>query len=132
MQKEHHAIITVTDMGKGIPEYTKEINSNRFYSLSRSKTGKQSSGLGLSFVKEAMELHRGLITIDNWEEGGVEVRLKVFLQLATGLLFRHFKPFITLDPFPTVPLSLGIHSGVCSTVVSVKNIFNANRHYNIA
>ena len=37
----------------------------KFYSLARPATAKKSTGLGLSFVKEIAELHRGRVTLKN-------------------------------------------------------------------
>lgn len=57
--------IEIFDEGIGIPEYALDKIFNRFYSLCRPNSDKKSSGLGLSFVKEAITLHRGQISIDN-------------------------------------------------------------------
>lgn len=67
--------VLVKDTGPGIPVYAAERIFERFYSLQRPDTGKKSSGLGLSIVREIMQLHRGRVTVQNAPEGGVEARL---------------------------------------------------------
>lgn len=63
-------VIQVSDEGSGIPEYAIEKVFDRFYSLPRPHTGKRSSGLGLTFVKRAIELHKGEVKIENRSSGG--------------------------------------------------------------
>jgi two-component system, OmpR family, sensor histidine kinase CreC len=67
--------IIVTDSGPGVPDYALERVFERFYSLPRPDSGKKSSGLGLSFAREAAELHGGKITLTNRPAGGAEARL---------------------------------------------------------
>ena len=55
--------IFVRDQGPGIPEYAKDKIFNKFYSLER-PTGVKSTGLGLSFVREALSFHNGLIQLE--------------------------------------------------------------------
>lgn len=71
------ALITIRDHGPGIPDYARERLFERFYSLQRPATGQKGSGLGLSLVREVVQLHRGAITIDNHGDGGVEARLSL-------------------------------------------------------
>jgi two-component system, OmpR family, sensor histidine kinase CreC len=59
------AIITLTDQGIGIPDYALPRVFDRFYSISRPESMQKSSGLGLAFVKEIIELHQGTITLEN-------------------------------------------------------------------
>jgi two-component system sensor histidine kinase CreC len=68
------AVIRVRDQGQGIPDYAKDKLFERFYSLPRPGSQMRSSGLGLSFVKEVMELHQGSITL-NSDGGGTEAVL---------------------------------------------------------
>lgn len=67
--------VTIKDYGAGIPDYAKSRIFERFYSLPRPDSGKKSSGLGLSFVEQIVLLHKGDITLNNHEQGGVEVTL---------------------------------------------------------
>lgn len=71
----HKAIIIIDDSGSGIPEFALDKVFNRFYSLKRPGTSKKSTGLGLSFVKEAMTLHNGTVTVANRHDGGARVEL---------------------------------------------------------
>jgi two-component system sensor histidine kinase CreC len=66
--------VRVFNEGDPIPDYALPRVTERFYSLPRPATGRKSTGLGLSFVQEAAELHDGLFQIGN-VTGGVEARL---------------------------------------------------------
>jgi two-component system sensor histidine kinase CreC len=59
-----------------IPDYALPRLSERFYSLPRPGTGRKSTGLGLNFVEEVVQLHGGEFSIGN-VEGGVEVVLRL-------------------------------------------------------
>ena len=63
------AELTVRDHGTGIPPYAHERLFERFYSLPR-PDGARSTGLGLPFVREAIALHGGSVTVANREGGG--------------------------------------------------------------
>lgn len=62
-------VITVEDEGPGLPDYAQSKVFDRFYSLPRPGTGRKSSGLGLCFVREAVELHGGTADLRNREPG---------------------------------------------------------------
>ena len=64
------ADVTVRDQGPGIPDYAEDKVFEKFYSLARPHSQKKSTGLGLSFVKEIAELHRGRVTLGNAAQGG--------------------------------------------------------------
>lgn len=70
-----HGEIVVQDNGPGIPAYALGKIFDRFYSLQRPDSGKKSSGLGLTFAKEAAELHGGAVRIENRAEGGAKATL---------------------------------------------------------
>lgn len=57
-----------------IPDYALARLCERFYSLPRPGSGRKSTGLGLNFVAEVMQLHGGALQIAN-TAGGVQVRL---------------------------------------------------------
>ena len=57
-----------------IPDYAMARLSERFYSLARPVSGRKSTGLGLNFVEEVMQLHGGELQIGN-VPGGVAVCL---------------------------------------------------------
>ncbi|MGJ7492651.1 two-component system sensor histidine kinase CreC [Variovorax sp. ZT4R33] len=64
------ARITVRDRGPGIPDYAKDKVFEKFYSLARPHNQKKSTGLGLAFVKEIANLHRGRVELVNGPGGG--------------------------------------------------------------
>ncbi|MFV3382580.1 MULTISPECIES: two-component system sensor histidine kinase CreC [Pseudomonas] len=66
--------LSVFNQGEAIPEYAIGRVSERFYSLPRPGSGRKSTGLGLNFVAEVMQLHGGSLAVEN-VEGGVRVRL---------------------------------------------------------
>lgn len=55
--------VEMTDEGVGVPDFAKDRIFEKFYSLERPDTKRKSSGLGLSFVKEVIELHNGKIIL---------------------------------------------------------------------
>ncbi|MDQ2928977.1 MAG: two-component system sensor histidine kinase CreC [Pseudomonadota bacterium] len=69
--------VVVRDNGPGIPDYAEDKVFEKFYSLARPATAKKSTGLGLSFVKEIAELHRGRVTLKNGPEGGAIATLSL-------------------------------------------------------
>lgn len=76
--------ITVRDEGPGIPDYAELKVFEKFYSLARPHSRKKSTGLGLSFVKEIAELHRGRATLQNAIGGGALATLSLPLDETTG------------------------------------------------
>ena len=66
--------ISVSDRGTGIPAFAQERLFERFYSVPR-PSGARSTGLGLPFVREAVALHGGSVTVVNREGGGVVAEL---------------------------------------------------------
>jgi two-component system sensor histidine kinase CreC len=76
--------ITIEDEGTGIPDYALPRVFERFYSLQHPATGRKSSGLGLCFVRESVELHGGTVSIENRPDGrGVRATLR-FPEAATS------------------------------------------------
>lgn len=69
------AVVTVEDDGPGVPDYAREKIFDRFYSLPRPDTGRKSSGIGLSIVREVARLHGGDATLQNRSEGGAQATL---------------------------------------------------------
>lgn len=66
--------LSLYNQGEAIPDYALGRVSERFYSLPRPGTGRKSTGLGLNFVEEVVQLHGGSLEIANVEDG-VRVRL---------------------------------------------------------
>ncbi len=61
--------VQVRDHGPGIPDYASAKVFEKFYSLARPNGRKKSTGLGLAFVKEIAELHRGRVSLANATDG---------------------------------------------------------------
>lgn len=72
---ESRAQVVVEDTGPGVPDYALEKIFDRFYSLPRPDTGRKSSGLGLSIVREIARLHGGEVSLENRAEGGARAVL---------------------------------------------------------
>jgi two-component system sensor histidine kinase CreC len=69
--------VTVRDRGPGIPDFALDRTFEKFYSLRRPDTGKKSTGLGLSFVREIAQLHRGSAALANHPDGGAVATLRL-------------------------------------------------------
>lgn len=69
--------LRLRDHGPGIPDYALGRVFERYYSLPRPEGGAKSTGLGLTFVRQVMDLHGGRVTLDNHPEGGAEARLNI-------------------------------------------------------
>jgi len=67
--------LSIEDEGPGVPDYALERVFEKFYSLPRPATGKKSTGLGLSFVREIMTLHQGQASIENLPQRGARLNL---------------------------------------------------------
>lgn len=74
---EGKAVLTVRDHGPGVPDYAREKIFDRFYSLRHHTIGRKGTGLGLTLVKEAAELHGGGIRLDPAEDGGTQAVLEL-------------------------------------------------------
>ncbi len=71
-------MVEIRDAGEGIPEYALDRIFDRFYSLPRPGSERKSSGLGLCFVREAVALHGGRLSIVNRTDStGVHVTLRL-------------------------------------------------------
>ena len=66
--------LTIRDHGAGIPDYAREKVFERFYSLRHPGSGRKGTGLGLTLVREAAELHGGSITLEAAAAGGTVAR----------------------------------------------------------
>ena len=67
----------VEDTGPGVPDYALGRVFERFYSLPRPGSGRKSTGLGLSLVREIAHLHGGEAALANRPEGGARVTVWV-------------------------------------------------------
>lgn len=78
--EEETVALSIRDSGPGIPEYAREKIFDRFYSLRHHSIGRKGTGLGLTLVKEAAELHGGSIALEPAEEGGTVAVLTLALR----------------------------------------------------
>ncbi len=69
--------VAVRDAGPGVPDYAVDRVFEAFYSLPSPATGRKGTGLGLRFVREVAELHRGTAGLRNLPEGGAEAWLRL-------------------------------------------------------
>ncbi len=74
-REDNRIRVEIQDTGPGIPDYAISHIFEKFYSLPRPQNGKKSSGLGLSLVRIAMDLHGGDVEVQNVPGGGVCVTL---------------------------------------------------------
>jgi signal transduction histidine kinase len=65
--------VLVCDAGPGIRDSDRENLFRRFWRKDRSRPG--SAGLGLSIVRQIVDIHGGTVTVDNRPEGGAEFRV---------------------------------------------------------
>ena len=84
-RSDRHAVLTVSDDGRGIPADERECVLQRFYRSASTEApdlDAAGSGLGLSIVKRIIELHDGRLEIGSPATGkGVEIQVR--LPLAT-------------------------------------------------
>lgn len=68
---------SIENDGEPVPGYALDKVFDRFFSLARPASGERSSGLGLSFVRQVVSLHRGSVRLFNTQTGVmVELSLK--------------------------------------------------------
>lgn len=67
--------LMVKDEGVGFPDFALDRATERFFSMERPRTGKKSSGLGLSFVEQCMALHGGTVKLQNANPKGAVAEL---------------------------------------------------------
>lgn len=71
--------INITDNGPGIPdEYTEQVFDKFFRVPTGDKHNVQGYGLGLSYVKQVMQLHGGMVQLRNIPDGGCRFTLQFF------------------------------------------------------
>jgi two-component system, OmpR family, sensor histidine kinase CreC len=71
------AILSIRDHGAGIPDYARDKIFERFYSLRHLSSQRKGTGLGLTLVKEAAELHGGSILLAPAGGGGTVAKLSL-------------------------------------------------------
>jgi signal transduction histidine kinase len=77
-EQDHYAVLEVQDDGPGFTDEDKAKMFGRFQRLSaRPTAGEDSSGMGLSIVKNIVEVHGGSISVDSTNGGGATVIVKL-------------------------------------------------------
>ncbi len=69
--------VTISDTGIGIPEKDLPFIFQKFYRINRPGSEVSGTGLGLVFVKQIVDLHKGFITIQSEINKGTTVILKL-------------------------------------------------------
>lgn len=75
--QQSQAILQIDDQGPGIPEYALGKIFDRFFSLRHHQNGRKGTGLGLNLVKEAADLHKGTITLQNRPDIGARAEFRI-------------------------------------------------------
>jgi len=70
-------LLTVRDMGPGVPEDSLENIFRPFFRVDRPGTRSQGNGLGLAIALEAVRMHHGSIAATNLRPHGLEVRVRL-------------------------------------------------------
>lgn len=73
---EFHRIV-IADTGEGIPAFARDKVFERFFSLRHMRSGRKGTGLGLTLVREAADLHQGSVTLDANEPHGTRASLAI-------------------------------------------------------
>lgn len=98
-EDEYHVIIQVVDTGVGIPKEMQGHIFERFYQADRIKNRKVgSTGIGLSFIKGLVEMHKGEITFESVIDEGTNFMVK--LQKGTAHLDEEQMRAISRDEAP--------------------------------
>lgn len=71
------ATLEITDHGPGIPDYARQRVFERFFSLRHHSTGRKGTGLGLTLVREAADLHAGSIHLEPIQPTGTRATLSI-------------------------------------------------------
>jgi len=79
-RKDDNAKVLFEDNGIGISDQDLPFIFDRFYQVSKARTGK-GSGIGLAIVKEITELHNGHITINSVLGEGTQIEVSLPLNL---------------------------------------------------
>ncbi|MDP2362568.1 MAG: ATP-binding protein, partial [Ignavibacteria bacterium] len=70
--------IIISDTGIGIPEKDLPFLFQKFYRVERPDSDIPGAGMGLVFVKQIVDLHKGLINIQSEPQKGTSVLIKLF------------------------------------------------------
>ncbi|WP_343347264.1 ATP-binding protein [Sphingomicrobium sp. XHP0239] len=72
---DHHALVTVSDDGPGIPEAEQAQVFDRFHRSSQGERGEAALGLGLPLTRQFIEAHGGRVELVSTEKEGTAVTL---------------------------------------------------------
>ena len=76
-EDEQYALLQVQDHGIGIDQEHLPYLFNRFYQVDPSRKENSGSGLGLSIVKEIIDLHQGTIEVESIVDQGTTFIIKL-------------------------------------------------------
>lgn len=78
VEKEQNTLkLSIEDDGSGIPEDKKDLVFERFYRLDKGRSRKEGgTGLGLSIAREIVELHKGVLYLDEGHKKGARFIMK--------------------------------------------------------
>ncbi|MBK0383063.1 response regulator [Pedobacter sp. SD-b] len=78
--------LIIIDTGKGIKKSEQQLVFDRFYQASQTEPGKyMGTGIGLAFVKELVELHKGTITLESDEGKGSSFKITLPLEPSNAI-----------------------------------------------
>ena len=72
--EDEFVVVRIRDFGPGIPEDEIPLVKKKFYKGSSKARG---TGIGLAVCDEIVEMHRGVLTLENAEGGGTLVTVKL-------------------------------------------------------
>ena len=72
--EDNYVVVRIRDFGPGIPEDELPLVKKKFYKGSASVRG---SGIGLAVCDEIVEMHGGILTLENAQGGGTLVTVKL-------------------------------------------------------
>ncbi len=67
--ESYHVQIQIENDGPEIPDYALPQVFDRYFSLPRPESGRKSTGIGLTLVREVMVLHHGRVYVENVDHG---------------------------------------------------------------
>ncbi|WP_281560904.1 ATP-binding protein [Thalassomonas sp. RHCl1] len=74
----HNAVLTIADAGPGVPEHALAQLFDPFYRVAEARDRKTGgTGLGLAIARQAVLAHRGSITAQNNDSGGLTVTIQL-------------------------------------------------------
>jgi len=82
-QIDKKAAITITDEGVGVSKKELPKIFDRFYQVDNDINKSGGSGIGLAFSKEIIELHKGIINVDNESKKGISFTIELPISKST-------------------------------------------------